>query len=187
MCIIDIAQVSLGVCYACDNLRTRAALRHRFSPLDAREPSCGNEPDAGALARDAALACFTPPPPSPPPSSVPSAMRVHLVSSMAYDGALGFWPQIPREIPDLNATEQAGDVCRNSDGGVVVNGLLHAIALKGSCRKGDTRTTFTFKNMEAPAVGRCLGKYYSTEEVSQCQSVRDPTCCLSIEDVESHV
>ena len=85
---------------------------------------------------------------------------------MAYDGALGFWPQIPREIPDLNATEQAGDVCPNSDGGVVVNGLLHAIALKGSCRKGDTRTTFTFKNMEAPAVGRCLGKYYSTEEVS---------------------
>ena len=59
---------------------TRAASRHRFSPLDAREPSCGNEPDAGALARDAALACITTPspPPSLPPSSVPSSMRAVL-------------------------------------------------------------------------------------------------------------
>ena len=56
-------------------------------------------------------------------------------------------PRLPREIPDLSATEQAGGVCRDSDGGVIVNGLFHGIEVKGSCRKGDTRTTFTFKNI----------------------------------------
>ena len=101
--------------------------------------------------------------------------HVHLVSSMACGihglCRLGFLPRIPHEIPDLDATGQAGGVCRHSDGGMIVNGLFRCIELKGSCRQGDTRTTFTFKNIrpqkhpapehepEAPAAcrqGACL-------------------------------
>jgi len=74
---------------------------------------------------------------------------------------------------------QAGGVCRDSDGGVIVNGLFHGIEVKGSCRKGDTRTTFTFKNI------RLQGTNW--KHLLLVGRVREPTSWLSIEDVESYV
>jgi hypothetical protein len=60
-----------------------------------------------------------------------------------------------------------------------VNGLFHGIEVKGSCRKGDTRTTFTFKNI------RLQGTNW--KHLLLVGRVREPTSWLSIEDVESYV
>ena len=60
-----------------------------------------------------------------------------------------------------------------------MNGLFHGIEVKGSCRKGDTRTTFTFKNI------RLQGTNW--KHLLLVGRVREPTSWLSIEDVESYV
>jgi len=60
-----------------------------------------------------------------------------------------------------------------------VNGLFHGIELKGSCRKGDTSATFTFKSIRLQDT--------NWKHLLLVGRVRDPTSWLSIEDVESHV
>jgi len=60
-----------------------------------------------------------------------------------------------------------------------VNGLFHGIEVKGSCRKGDTRTTFTFKNIRLQDT--------NWKHLLLVGRVREPTSWLSIEDVESYV
>ena len=42
---------------------------------------------------------------------------------------------------------QAGGPCRENDGGVLRNGVFHGHEIKGSCRKGHTGSTFTFKGI----------------------------------------
>ena len=42
---------------------------------------------------------------------------------------------------------QAGSVCRESDGGLLTKEVFQPIEIKGSCRKGSTQTTFTFKDI----------------------------------------
>ena len=60
-----------------------------------------------------------------------------------------------------------------------MNGLFHGIELKGSCRKGDTSATFTFKSIRLQDT--------NWKHLLLVGRVRDPTSWLSIEDVESHV
>ena len=60
-----------------------------------------------------------------------------------------------------------------------MNGLFHGIEVKGSCRKGDTRTTFTFKNIRLQDT--------NWKHLLLVGRVREPTSWLSIEDVESYV
>jgi len=60
-----------------------------------------------------------------------------------------------------------------------VNGLFHGIELKGSCRKGDTSATFTFKSIRLQDT--------NWKHLLLVGRGRDPTSWLSIEDVESHV
>ena len=62
---------------------------------------------------------------------------------------------------------------------MIVNGLFHGIELKGSCRKGDTSATFTFKSIRLQDT--------NWKHLLLVGRVRDPTSWLSIEDVESHV
>jgi hypothetical protein len=44
-------------------------------------------------------------------------------------------------------SRQAAGSCRENDGGLLVGGAFQGIEIKGSGGKGETRTTFTFKDI----------------------------------------
>jgi hypothetical protein len=79
-------------------------------------------------------------------------------------------------------TGQAGGACRDSDGGILRNGLFHGIEIKGSCRKGSTWSvsTFTFKDI------RIQNMHW--KHLFLLGRVREPASWLSVRgDVESYV
>ena len=74
---------------------------------------------------------------------------------------------------------QAGGACRDSDGGILKDGLFHGIEIKGSCRKGSTWSTFTLKDI------RIQNTHW--KHLFLLGRVREPASWLSVSDVESYV
>jgi len=74
---------------------------------------------------------------------------------------------------------QAGGACRDSDGGILKDGLFHGIEIKGSCRKGSTWSTFTFKDI------RIQNTHW--KHLFLLGRVRKPTSWLTVSNVESYV
>ena len=83
---------------------------------------------------------------------------------------------------------QAGGACRilsnqntlrDSDGGILKDGLFHGIEIKGSCRNGSTWSTFTFKDI------RIQNTHW--KHLFLLGRVREPASWLSVSDVESYV
>jgi len=80
--------------------------------------------------------------------------------------------------PHIHA-RQAGGVCRESDGGLLAQGVFQPIEIKGSCRKGSTQTTFTFKDI------RIQGTHW--KHLFLLGRVREPATWLCVRDVEACV
>jgi len=74
---------------------------------------------------------------------------------------------------------QAGSVCRESDGGLLTKEVFQPIEIKGSCRKGSTQTTFTFKDI------RLQGTHW--KRLFLLGRVREPATWLCVSDVEACV
>jgi hypothetical protein len=80
---------------------------------------------------------------------------------------------------DSDGKGQAGGACRDSDGGILKDGLFHGIEIKGSCRKGSTWSTFTFKDI------RIQNTHW--KHLFLLGRVREPASWRSVSDVESYV
>ena len=75
--------------------------------------------------------------------------------------------------------QQAGGACRESDGGFLLEGSFQGIEIKGSCRKGATHRTFTFKDI------RLQGTHW--EHLFLLGRAREPASWLHIRQVEACV
>jgi len=78
--------------------------------------------------------------------------------------------------PHIHA-RQAGGVCRESDGGLLAKRVFQPIEIKGSCRKGSTQTTFSFKDIRLQGTHLFLGRVW---EPATWFCVRDVEACISL-------